>query len=318
VALYLGRRGPPGICGNSGRRCLALPVRPTGPPYRKLRIDLDAETVVERIDFTWDGSTLCEQSTTVIGLPTSVTVTWDHNNLQPLAQTERIMSAHQEEIDERFFAIVTDLVGAPSELIDEQGNTAWCTKATLWGITSWKTDAQAYTPLRFPGQYYDPETGLHYNYFRYYDPETARYLTVDPLGLAPAPNATAYVHNPQVWSDPLGLAPCLTEVKAKALRDAGISEGTEPFDMNEWTEATTPAWQGSKRILGPDGKPIFYTTEWYETPSGDIVVFQDHWFGQQEPGTPGHQSAHVHVRPYDNRRNGQIAGCEEHYYYDLG
>nr|WP_326694251.1 DUF6531 domain-containing protein [Streptomyces sp. NBC_01766] len=284
----------------------------------KQRMAPDAETVVEQIDFTWDGSTLCEQSTTVSELPTNVTVTWDHNNLQPLAQTERIMSACQEELDERFFAIVTDLVGAPSELIDEQGNTAWRTRSTLWGSTCWNTDARAYTPLRFPGHYYDPETGLHYNYFRHYDPETARYLTVDPLGLAPAPNPIAYVRNPHVWSDPLGLAPCLTEVKAKALRDAGVPEGAEPFDVNKWTEATTPAWQGSKRILGSDGKPIFYTTEWYETPSGDIVVFQDHWFGHQEPGTPGHQPAHVHVRPYDNTRNGQIPGCEEHYYYDLG
>ncbi|MEV6792758.1 DUF6531 domain-containing protein [Streptomyces sp. NPDC051320] len=291
---------------------------PLGRRVAKQRMGADCETVVERVDFTWDGSTLCEQTTTTIGLSNDVILTWDHNNWQPLAQTERMMSDCQELIDERFFAIITDLVGAPSELIDEQGKTAWRTRTTLWGTTSWNSDAGAYTPLRFPGQYYDPETGLHYNYFRHYDPETARYLTVDPLGLAPAPNPTAYVRNPHVWSDPRGLAPCLTEAKAKALRDAGIPEGTEPFDVNEWTEATAPAWQGGKRLLGPDGKPIYYTTEWYETPSGDIVVFQDHWFGHQEPGTPGHQPAHVHVRPYENDRNGQIPGCEEHYYYDLG
>ncbi|WP_327295954.1 DUF6531 domain-containing protein [Streptomyces sp. NBC_01197] len=291
---------------------------PLGRRIAKQRMAADAETVVEQIDFTWDGSTLCEQTTSIAELSTHVTVTWDHNNFLPLAQTERVTSACQEEVDERFFAIVTDLVGAPSELIDEEGNTAWHTKTTLWGATSWNTNARAYTPLRFPGQYYDPETGLHYNYFRHYDPETARYLSVDPLGLTPAPNPTAYVRNPHVWSDPLGLAPCFAEQKSKALRDAGVPEGTKPFDVNEWTEATTPAWQGSKRLLGPDGKPIFYTTEWYETPSGDIVVFQDHWFGHQEPGTPGHQPAHVHVRPYDNDRNGQIPGCEEHYYYDVG
>ena len=35
----------------------------------------------------------------------------------------------------------------------------------------------------YPGQYYDPETGLHYNYFRYYNPQTGRYITPDPIGL---------------------------------------------------------------------------------------------------------------------------------------
>nr|WP_308297383.1 RHS repeat-associated core domain-containing protein [Streptomyces sp. ISL-22] len=91
--------------------------------------------------------------------------------------------------------------------MDEHGDIAWRTRTTLWGTTAWNRSATAYTPLRFPGQYHDPETGLHYNYFRHYDPETARYLTPDPLGLTPAPNPAAYVHNPHTWADPLGLAP---------------------------------------------------------------------------------------------------------------
>jgi RHS repeat-associated protein len=37
--------------------------------------------------------------------------------------------------------------------------------------------------LRFPGQYYDQETGMYYNYFRYYDPETGRYMRSDPGGV---------------------------------------------------------------------------------------------------------------------------------------
>ncbi|MFJ4631060.1 putative T7SS-secreted protein [Streptomyces sp. NPDC088847] len=175
----------------------------------KLRLAPDTETVVERVDFTWDGTTLCEQTTRSPALPHPVTLTWDHQDLRPIAQTERItaVDAPQDEIDSRFFAIVTDLVGTPTELIDEQGDIAWHTRSTLWGTTTWAANSTAYTPLRFPGQYFDPETGLHYNYFRHYDPETARYLTADPLGLSPAPNPATYVHNPHVWTDPLGLAP---------------------------------------------------------------------------------------------------------------
>ena len=165
--------------------------------------------MLERVDFTWDGTTLCEQTTTSADLPHPVTLTWDHQGLRPLAQTERITTsdATQDEIDSRFFAMVTDLVGTPSELIDEHGDIVWRTRSTLWGTTAWAANSTAYTPLRFPGQYYDPETGLHYNYFRHYDPETARYVTADPLGLVPAPNPASYVYNPHAYSDSLGLAP---------------------------------------------------------------------------------------------------------------
>jgi RHS repeat-associated protein len=60
--------------------------------------------------------------------------------------------------------------------------------------------------LRLPGQYYDRESGLHYNSYRYYDPETGRYLTPDPLGTPDGANNYAYVRsNPLRFVDPLGL-----------------------------------------------------------------------------------------------------------------
>ncbi|MET9830552.1 RHS repeat-associated core domain-containing protein [Streptomyces sp. NPDC006385] len=54
----------------------------------------------------------------------------------------------------------------------------------------------------------DPETGLHYNFHRHYDPANTRYTSPDPLGLTPAPNPVARVHNSRTWVDPSGLAGC--------------------------------------------------------------------------------------------------------------
>ncbi|MDX3228040.1 putative T7SS-secreted protein [Streptomyces sp. ME19-01-6] len=196
---------------------------PFGRRTAKQRLAPDGRTIAEQTDFTWDGPTLVEQTTTAPDLPHPVSLTWDHQGLHPIAQTERITdTTTQREIDQRFFAIVTDLVGTPTHLVDETGVTAWRVETTLWGTATTTGDRTTRTPLRFPGQYHDPETGLHYNHHRYYDPTTARYLTPDPLGLAPAPNPATYVHNPHTWSDPLGLTPC-EEFVASLPEEPGVN-----------------------------------------------------------------------------------------------
>ncbi|MGW4028851.1 putative T7SS-secreted protein [Streptomyces sp. NPDC004838] len=209
---------------------------PLGRRSAKQRLAADGESVVEEVRFTWDGLTLCEQTSHRPDAPNAVALTWDHRDVVPLAQTERILTGgdRQEEIDRRFFAIATDLIGTPTELIDETGDVAWRTRSTLWGTTAWASDSSAYTPLRFPGQYYDPETGLHYNHFRHYDPETGRYTSPDPLGLAPAPNPVAYVDNPLSGCDPLGLMPKYTkEEKAQKRIDKILDEIAERAQNGE-------------------------------------------------------------------------------------
>ncbi|HEY0807955.1 MAG TPA: RHS repeat-associated core domain-containing protein, partial [Pseudonocardiaceae bacterium] len=180
---------------------------PLGRRVAKHRLDQDGK-VIDETRFVWDGAELVEQRHTDAAVVT--VTTWDYRTGtgQPLAQTTRswLANAPQDVIDTRFHAIVTDLVGAPAELVGTDGRIAWRQTTSLWGLAlDVSSDERTDCPLRFPGQYHDLETGLHYNYFRYYDPATGRYVTPDPLGLAPAPNQYGYVSNPLTVSDPLGL-----------------------------------------------------------------------------------------------------------------
>ncbi|TDC24827.1 hypothetical protein E1265_08505 [Streptomyces sp. 8K308] len=183
---------------------------PFGRRVAKERLDPAGE-VVERTDYAWHGYVLIEQSTVAADRPHRTTLTWDHDGARPLAQSERVVisarDAPQEVIDASFHAIVTDLVGTPTELVDASGNVAWRSRATVWGVQP-GSESETTTPLRFPGQYEDQETGWHYNVHRHYDPEIGRYTSPDPLGLAPAPDPVSYVRNPHVTGDLIGLSPC--------------------------------------------------------------------------------------------------------------
>lgn len=90
--------------------------------------------------YTWDTENRLTSVTTPDGesVVEEVRFTWDHRDVVPLARTERILTAdvRQEEIDRRFFAIATDLVGTPTELIDASGDIAWRSRSTLWGTTA--------------------------------------------------------------------------------------------------------------------------------------------------------------------------------------
>ncbi|MGQ4468732.1 DUF6531 domain-containing protein [Streptomyces violaceoruber] len=169
----------------------------------KARLDENG-AVADEILFTWDSTNLVEQQTLRNGLVETDTWDWEPGTYRVAAQLRRRWRPDgQGDVDRQFYAIVTDLAGTPSELVCEDGAIAWRSATSLWGRPL--TDGGGLCPLSFPGQYRDPETGLHYNLSRYYDPDTASYLSPDPLGLAPAPNHHAYVDNPLRWSDPLGL-----------------------------------------------------------------------------------------------------------------
>jgi RHS repeat-associated protein len=105
----------------------------------------------------------------------------------------------------------TDPLHTPRLATDPTGKVVWRWEGNAFGDTPPNEDVdgngiRTTVNLRFAGQYYDKETGLHYNWHRYYDPRLGRYITSDPIGLEGGLNTYTYVYNnPLRFVDPMGL-----------------------------------------------------------------------------------------------------------------
>lgn len=141
---------------------------------------------------------LCGDATPPVGLVDGEVVTWlfEPGTYAPLA---RVTAA-------RAHAIVADHVGRPLVVLDQSGKAGAELVVDASGRAEVSGDASL-CPWRLAGQYLDDETGLHYNRFRYYDPDAGQYISRDPLGLRAGLRVYAYVEDPEVESDPLGLSP---------------------------------------------------------------------------------------------------------------
>lgn len=91
-----------------------------------------------------------------------------------------------------FAYLHNDQLGTPIRATDRQGNVVWRGDYSSFGSATLAAANQLVQNLRLPGQYYDAETGLHYNTRRYYDPQTGRFVSQDPLGIGGGWNPYAY------------------------------------------------------------------------------------------------------------------------------
>ena len=161
------------------------------------------------------------------------------------------------------------------------GQVAWQARYKVWGALLQETDGPYRNPspegkdyrplpqnLRFQGQYFDAETGLHYNTFRYYDPDVGRFTTEDPIGLNGGLNLYQYAPNPFAWIDPWGLEvyelvarsdgwyPVHEYGKSKPIGEVFLREG----DKWKIGESKRPEKRYTRRYLdsigvGKNGKP---------------------------------------------------------------
>lgn len=121
----------------------------------------------------------------------------------------------------------------------------------------------ASTDQRFPGQWYNLETGLHYNWYRHFDPTTGRYLQPDPLGMPDGPNRFAYaVNTPQMAVDPDGRSifrPLSLPWWFKLPKSPGYCPAPPIYDNTPLLSESAPPDDDEpeeRPLLGPDGKPI--------------------------------------------------------------
>jgi len=112
----------------------------------------------------------------------------------------------QDQVNSAFYAMASDLAGAPKELMDiTTGGIVGYSKQSLFGKRAWFGEKSS--PLLFAGQYEDEESGWAYNRFRYYNPQAGVYNAQDPLGVGPnLASPQAYVDNPTIWVDVYGLS----------------------------------------------------------------------------------------------------------------
>jgi RHS repeat-associated protein len=129
-----------------------------------------------------------------------------HIGIQPVAFVHLVPEQPAE-----VYYIMTDHSNRPFIVANAAGAAIWASQADPFGVGAPNEDydqdgINLTLNLRFPGQYFDAESGLHYNLNRYYDPTTGRYLESDPIGLKGGLNTYAYVGgNPVNFVDPEGL-----------------------------------------------------------------------------------------------------------------
>ncbi|WP_454191159.1 RHS repeat-associated core domain-containing protein [Pseudomonas canadensis] len=201
-----------------------------------------------------------------------------------------------------------DHLGTPQELTDTKGEIVWSAHYRAYGEITRLDIGKVDNPLRFQGQYFDLESGLHYNRHRYYNPDIGRYLTPDPVKLAGGINAYQYVPNPTGWIDPSGLNNCPGENGCRA--DVSAKDPAKSAQVHPG-EAELPKTGGAERAAKYSSKwevasldenivkftgthPIVTTTDKgkkiYKNPANGIEIVEDlngDYFRIYDPSQPG-------------------------------
>ncbi|MFJ7662782.1 RHS repeat domain-containing protein [Lysinibacillus sp. NPDC097162] len=175
--------------------------------------------------FVWDGNTILHEYFSQDNSVENASQTVDLDSLVTWVFNDGFVPS-AKITSEGNYSIISDYLGPPVEVYDEQGHKVWSAELDVYGRVKEFTGEKDFIPFRYQGQYEDVEIGLYYNRFRYYDPEQGNYTQVDPIGLAGGnPTLYSYVANPNYLLDPLGLEKCRLSAAVKK------TLGPAPTDM---------------------------------------------------------------------------------------
>ena len=154
--------------------------------------------------FVWDGNVLLHETFKKDNSENTELTTWVFEGFVPTAKL----------VNGKAYSIISDHLGTPILAVDSEGNEVWNRQLDIYGrvkreikASSLGDDVRPFIPFLYQGQYYDFETNLAYNRFRYYSPETGSYISQDPIGLeGNNPNLYAYVEDSNWLLDLFGLA----------------------------------------------------------------------------------------------------------------
>jgi RHS repeat-associated protein len=196
----------------------------------------------------------------------------------PLAQSERVFTGGSIA-SSAFLYLHADHLKTPRLATNASGTVVWRWDSDGFGIGAANQDPDGDTNLanvrlRFPGQYLDEETGLHYNYQRDYDPTIGRYVESDPIGLGGGLNTFGYANaQPLRWTDPFGLyipaatENCFPNILSDHTRDTEkVTSVPGPIEVSRWViPVVIPSLSFNPRRpreIGPDspGSVLITTT----------------------------------------------------------
>jgi len=163
-----------------------------------------------------------------------------------------------------------DHLGTPRELTNNKGDIVWKVRYKSWGNVALKECEEIENNIRFQGQYFDEETGLHYNRHRYYNPDTGQFISQDPIGLLGGVNNYQYAPNPLGWIDPLGL--CKEGNPNSPVTFEGLKELVENDLDFSTTKDGAVFWSGKNMLTAQSWALGSNKTTLEQTKGGEYLV----------------------------------------------